>query len=252
MLHATQRPVSCNCRWWSERDRSKLGFVRAQILVVDDHRVFAEALACRLELEPDFSVTAIADSVVEAETLARRQHFDVALVDVDLAGDDGISLGSRLQHSQPRLQIVVVSCHDDSKTAASAFRHGAAGFVAKGADATWLTKSIRGVLRGETWVAPALLTGVLDEFLERTSSARPGGEKGLAGLTAREGEVLECMAQGMDRAATARQLSLSTNTVRTHAQNLLAKLDAHSSVEAVAVALQAGWRRAGSQDRETR
>jgi DNA-binding NarL/FixJ family response regulator len=94
---------------------------------------------------------------------------------------------------------------------------------------------IRGVRRGETWIPPALLTRVLGELMTLRDAMEAESGR-LASLTTREREVLECLSAGMSRAEIGRRLFLSTNTVRTHVQNLMAKLDVHSSVAAVALA----------------
>jgi DNA-binding NarL/FixJ family response regulator len=102
-----------------------------------------------------------------------------------------------------------------------------------------MVRAILGAVRGESWIPPRLLTGVLEEF--RSRRAELDHDYRVQRLTQREREVLRYMMAGFGRARIAEELILSINTVRTHAQNILWKLEVHSSLEAVSVALQAGF-----------
>lgn len=215
------------------------------MLVVDDHRVFADALSIRLQSEPDLEVVAKAATAAEAEAAAGAHKPDVAIVDADLGPADGIDLARRLRARHPRLRLVVLTCHDDGRTASAAVRAGASAFVTKGAAAEDLVEAIRAAHRGESWIPPHLLGDVLRELQVDEPRVSPE-EEALARLTPREREVLLLIVAGCDRATVAERLFLSPNTVRTHTQNVLAKLGVHSSVEAVGVALRAGLRPPGA------
>ena len=116
---------------------------------------------------------------------------------------------------------------------------GASAFVTKSSGFEDMVRAIRGAVRGETWMPPRLLTAVFAELCGRR--AEHSQEQRVSRLTERECEVLRCMMLGFDRARIASELIVSVNTVRTHTQNILSKLEVHSSVEAVSVALQAGF-----------
>jgi DNA-binding NarL/FixJ family response regulator len=208
-----------------------------RVLIVDDHRVFAEAIATRLEVEPDIVVVGTAATGREALAAIEEFRPDLVLMDVELAGEDGIEVAARLRERRPDLVLAVVSCLSDPVRVRDAVGVGAFAWVTKDAPIEELLAAIRGAMRGESWIPPAILTGVLKELL----TARRGldeDEERLARLTPRERHVLECMADGLDRLAIAERLYLSANTVRTHVQNILAKLQVHSSLEAVALALR--------------
>jgi DNA-binding NarL/FixJ family response regulator len=140
---------------------------------------------------------------------------------------------------------VVVTCHVEESTATEAVRAGATGFVAKDAPVDELLIAIRAALAGESWLPRQLLGGVL-RLLQggipgNSPPSRP--EIGPVGrLTAREREVLALLVAGFDRSAIGARLFLSPNTVRTHVQNVLRKLEVHSSIEAVGLALRHGVR----------
>ena len=103
-----------------------------------------------------------------------------------------------------------------------------------------MVRAVRGAANGETWIPPRLLTAVLAEL--QATHRTDGEDVRLRRLTDRERQVLACMMGGLDRARIANEMILSINTVRTHTQNILTKLEVHSSLEAVGLALQLGFR----------
>ncbi|MDX3696120.1 response regulator transcription factor [Streptomyces europaeiscabiei] len=241
--------------------------VRIRVLVVDDHRIFAESLAAALAAEPDVDVSAAGSGPAALRCLDRAaaegRKFDVLLVDADLGGHvhvpgarpaavptavpdgsedglvDGISLVAGVRSGQPSVRIVVLAEKDDPRRAALALQAGACGWVAKDCSLSRLLTVIRGVLRDETHLPPALLTGVLRE-LTAARKHRTESERLVESLTPREREVLRCMVAGLGRKAVAERLFLSPHTVRTHMQNVLGKLGVHSTLAAVALARRAG------------
>lgn len=214
---------------------------KVRILVVDDHQVFSEALAALLNCEPDFLVVGTAATASTARSAAASLNPDVAVLDVELGESDGIELAGRLREDHPDLRVVCVTCLEDASRVVDAVKAGASAWVIKDASFEELASAIRGAIRGESWIPPRLLTGVLGH-MQGTQKEANEYERRLSRLTDREHEVLRCMVSGLDRASIARRLFLSKNTIRTHTQNILAKLEVHSSLEAVALALRAGVR----------
>ncbi|MER8045299.1 response regulator transcription factor [Streptomyces sp. NPDC094032] len=216
---------------------------RIRVLVVDDHRIFAESLAAALAAEPDVDVTAAGSGPAALRCLDRGagegRRFDVMLVDADLGGGDGIALVAGVREGRPTLRSVVLAEKDDAHRAALALQAGAWGWVAKDCSLQRLLAVVRGVLRDETHLPPALLTGVLRELTEARKH-RTESERLVESLTPREREVLRCMVAGLGRKAVAERLFLSPHTVRTHMQNVLGKLGVHSTLAAVALARRAG------------
>ncbi|MFF1444697.1 LuxR C-terminal-related transcriptional regulator [Streptomyces sp. NPDC058295] len=236
--------------------------VRIRVLVVDDHRIFAESLAAALAAEPDVDVSAAGSGPAALRSLERAaaegRRYDVLLVDADLGAAlpgirpavpvqevgedglvDGISLVVGVRATQPHVRIVVLAEKDEPRRAALALQAGASGWVAKDCSLSRLLTVIRGVLREETHLPAALLTGVLRE-LTAARKHRTESERLVESLTPREREVLRCMVAGLGRKAVADRLFLSPHTVRTHMQNVLGKLGVHSTLAAVALARRAG------------
>ncbi|MFE2309413.1 LuxR C-terminal-related transcriptional regulator, partial [Streptomyces sp. NPDC059411] len=156
-------------------------------------------------------------------------------------GADGIALVAGVRVSHPGVRAVVLAERDDPRRAALALQAGASGWVAKDCSLSRLLAVIRGVLREETHLPPALLTGVLRE-LTAARKHRTDSERLVESLTPREHEVLRCMVAGLGRKDVAARLFLSPHTVRTHMQNVLGKLGVHSTLAAVALARRAGVR----------
>ncbi|MFJ6780969.1 LuxR C-terminal-related transcriptional regulator [Streptomyces yangpuensis] len=238
--------------------------VRIRVLVVDDHRIFAESLAAALAAEPDVDVSAAGSGPAALRCLERAvaegRRFDVLLVDADLGaaagavpaqrepgagppqpGSDGIALVAGVRVAHPGVRTVVLAERDDPRRAALALQAGASGWVAKDCSLSRLLAVVRGVLREETHLPPALLTGVLRE-LTAARKHRTDSERLVESLTPREHEVLRCMVAGLGRKDVAARLFLSPHTVRTHMQNVLGKLGVHSTLAAVALARRAGVR----------
>lgn len=212
-----------------------------KVLIVDDHPLFAEALAARLETEPGLEILPTASDSGRALATLATEHPTVVVVDVRLGGESGIELIDRLREADPRVRVVMLTAVGDVDEVVDAVRRGARGWLPKSEGVDRVVRTIRGVVRGEAWIPPALLGGVLDRL-----TAGPPESDPLGGLTEREREVLQCMVDGLPRSEIAQRLFVSANTVRTHTQNLLGKLGCHSGLEAVSLALRLGMRPTGT------
>ncbi|SOD63473.1 two component transcriptional regulator, LuxR family [Streptomyces zhaozhouensis] len=222
---------------------------RIRVLVVDEHRIFAESLATALAAEADVEAVALggvpaARALLERTRAGGGRPFGVLLLDAGLEGAlestaEGPALLAWVAEALPALRTVMLAASDDPVAAARALSADARGWVAKDSSLARLLRVVRGVLHGETHLPPALLTGVLRE-LQADRRHRGERERLVESLTPRELEVLRCMLAGLGRKAVAERLYLSPHTVRTHMQNVLGKLGVHSTLAAVALARRAG------------
>ncbi len=209
-----------------------------RILIVDAQRAVGAALAAALCTESDLSIVdVIAGGGDAAAAALGAGDVDILLIDLEMPGADGIEIVTRLRRQNSGLRVVVVSDLQDPAVAVAAVQAGVNSWVPKRLGLRHLVWVIRGVQAGESWFPPALLGQVLAGLANPEPS--PEARK-IASLTARERQILLYMVEGLDRQAIARILYLSTNTVRTHIQNLLGKLGAHSGLEAIAIAVRAG------------
>lgn len=209
------------------------------VLVVDDHAVFADALQARLSRESDLGPVCVAYSLAHARAHLSRHRPDVALLDVVLDDGSGLDLAEHVREASPDTKVVILTATESVESVVTALATGARAWLPKTIDPEHLVRVIRGVHLGEAWLAPDLLGRVLTNLVHRSVAAPPDG---LASLTGRELEVLQCMVDGLTRAEIAERLCVSVNTVRTHTQNLIAKLGAHSTLESVSFALRNGLR----------
>ena len=212
-----------------------------RVLIVDDHALFAEALAARLGREPDLVVLPIADGVRRALALTATERPQVLVLDLMLGAENGLDVLDRVRESHPDVRVVVLTAMSDLDALVQAVRRGAVGWLEKTESADLVARVIRSAARRGGWIPPDMLGEVLRRLM-RDDGDPDGGTSLLAELTPREREVLQCMVDGLGRAEIAERLGLSTNTVRTHTQNLLAKLGMHSALEAITLAMRAGMR----------
>jgi DNA-binding NarL/FixJ family response regulator len=208
-------------------------------LLVDDHPLFVETLAARLDREADLEVLPVAKDGRRARTLLRTLSPAVVVLDMILGAESGLSLLDEIEASHPESRVVVLTGVSAVDQVVEAVRRGARAWLPKTVDGDHLVRVIRGVVRGESWIPPELLGYVLRQL----TAVQPAGQPDpLAVLTARERDVLQCAVDGLSKPDIARQLFLSPNTVRTHTQNVLGKLSAHSMLEAVSLARRHGMR----------
>jgi two-component system NarL family response regulator len=204
------------------------------VFVVDQEHTFADALAARLEAEDDVEVVAAVHARTPAQCLIVGRHADVMLLDGDLPERAAIRLCEELCERDEAPRVVMLSHSAEPELIVDAVRAGAAAWVCKDESLEHLLRVIRGTAQGETWLPPAA-TGHVLRLLLQEQDQRRDNDRLLAALTPREREVLTCLAEGAGRHEVAERLHLSANTVRTHLQNLMAKLGVHSTLEAVAM-----------------
>jgi DNA-binding NarL/FixJ family response regulator len=205
------------------------------VLAVDDHQVFADALAMRLSVERDLDPVTVAYSVAEAASRLSRAPVDVVILDYSLGDGTGTELAERLQQLSPKARVIILTASQSIEAVVDGLSAGVRAWLPKTVDTAHLVDVIRGVHAGEMWLAPALLGAVMPRLLARSAAPPPDM---FAVLTQREREVLDCMVAGLTRDEIARKLGVAGNTVRTHTQNLTGKLGVHSSLQAMTLALR--------------
>jgi len=198
-----------------------------RLLLADDQALVRGALAALLDLEPDFEVVAQVgrgDEVVEA---ARSARADVALLDVEMPGVDGIAAAAALRAELPHCRSLIVTTFGRPGYLRRAMEAGASGFVVKDTPSGQLADAVRRVAAGLRVVDPALAAESL--------------ASGTSPLTAREADVLAVAAQGGTISDIARRVHLSEGTVRNHLSSAIGKTGARNRSEAVGIATRQGW-----------
>ena len=221
------------------------------LVIVDGSRTFGDVIASRLAAEPDMRVLRSATSSAALWQAMNHSSVDVVVCGAALYNSDGSGREQGARHQpaaagaprataddqpdQRKPAVVLLADYGDRSLLCPAIRSGVRGWVPRDASANDLIAAVRGTSDGGTWIPPRLLTELLTE-LTRAEPPDDPAHKLLAALTSRERDVLSCLADGLGRAEVAARLHVSTNTVRTHVQSILAKLQVGSSVAAVAVA----------------
>lgn len=199
-----------------------------RVLIRDDQLAFADAVGAVIEAQADMTIGGMGSS-----------NVDVAIVADDYGGALTVEAVDSVCQSNPAVRVVVLSADPDVTLALAAVRAGASALVRRDDPIERLLDAVRWAATGGSWIPPDLLSGVLAR-LQASYDENP-----LSRLTQRELEVLECMIAGLDRRAVAEECCMSVNTARTHMRNIFRKLEVHSSIEAVSVALQHGRGLAG-------
>ncbi len=212
--------------------------VAISVLVVDGHQTFAELIGHALAGQPDLKYVGHALTGAEALRLAAELRPNVILLDPELSDADGIAITELLRVRQPATRVVILTASDESALVGRATAAGAAGFLSKSGALGDVLNALRTAHGGGMTVS----TDILARLLRSTTPVvGPRGH----GLTAREDEVLQLMAAGLDARAIARRLGISVHTCRGYVKAVLAKLGAHSQLEAVAIAARRGLVRGG-------
>jgi len=197
-----------------------------RLLIADDQELFRSALAALLALQADFEVVACVGRGDEVAAAAREHRPDVALLDIEMPGIDGLA-AAVLAREVPRCRSLILTTFGRPGYLRRSMESGARGFVVKDAPAEQLADAIRRVMAGERVVDPALAAATL------AGGASP--------LTARERDVLVAARLGATVADIARRLVLSEGTVRNYLSAAMAKVGARNRAEAVRMADERGW-----------
>ena len=198
-----------------------------RLLLADDQELIRSALAALLGLEADFEVVAAVGRGDEVVAAARAHQPDVALLDIDMPGIDGLAVASVLAREVPQCRSLILTTFGRPGYLRRAMESGACGFVVKDAPPEQLADAIRRVVAGERVVDPVLAAETL------ASGASP--------LTARERDVLVAARPGATVAEIAGKLFLAEGTVRNYLSGAIAKAGARNRAEAVRTADERGW-----------
>lgn len=214
-----------------------------RILVADEQSLFREAVRSVLEDQPDMVVVGEAGDGLQAVAEAERCQPDVVMLDASLPNCDGIRATSLIRDRAPVSRILILCGEEDGRVLVEALEAGANGFLSKGAPVSQLIEVARSVSRGETFIPPRMMDGLVSRLIRRKHELDEA-HRHLSRLTRREQEVLRLLADGADNQRIAQALVISPQTARTHVQNVLGKLGVHSRLEAAAFATRSGlWDR---------
>ncbi|RPJ50687.1 MAG: DNA-binding response regulator [Chloroflexi bacterium] len=210
-----------------------------QVLIVDDHILFREGLTGLLRSQPDMQVIGECGTMHEAIELALRIKPEVVLMDFSLPDGSGLEATRAILACLPETQIIFLTVHDNDERLIAAMRAGAKGYLLKNLSVSKLLASLRALERGEAAISRTMMARILEEFAQSTPPAASTPSP-LIGLTSREIEVLQELADGITNQEIATRLFISEKTVKNNIHNILDKLSLHNRREAIEFARKYG------------
>ncbi|MCB8745321.1 response regulator transcription factor [Rhodoferax sp. U2-2l] len=207
-----------------------------RVLLADDHTLVRAGLRKLLESMPDIHVVGEAGDGLALLALAEQLQPHLVLMDIAMPGLNGLEATARLIKAMPGIRVMILSMHQNEEYVRRALRHGAVAYLLKDSAPMELELAMTAVLRGETYLSPAVSKGVLDDYVHRLREDDQPSEH----LSPRQREVLQLIAEGLSTKDIARRLDLSVKTVETHRTTLMRQLDVHEVTGLVRHALKLG------------
>ena len=210
------------------------GQEKARILIVDDHPIVCEGMAQFLNLQENLHLCCQASNADEALAAMSACDHDLAIVDISLDGDTGLDLIKTLRRRYPDLAILTLSMHDESLFAERALRSGANGYLMKQQGTKSILQAVQQVLAGRVYLSAAMQ----NTLTQRLDAPQDDGHSLIAGLSAREFEVLHLIGLGFGTRQIAEKLNRSVKTIEAHRANLKDKLQLASGTELLSFAVR--------------
>jgi DNA-binding NarL/FixJ family response regulator len=207
-----------------------------RIVLADDHALIRAGLRALLHSLDGVQVVAEASGGHEALESVQSHHPDVILMDIAMPGLNGLEAVARMAKESPSVRIIILSMYANEEYVRQALMAGAVGYVLKGAEPAELELAIKAVMRGETYLTPAVSKQVVQDYLMQ-AEAKPSP---LQELTPRQREVLQLIAEGHSTKSIAQKLDLSVKTVETHRAELMNRLGIHDVAGLVRYAIRIG------------
>jgi DNA-binding NarL/FixJ family response regulator len=207
-------------------------------LLADDHEMMREGLKSLIQDEDEMEVVGEAEDGEQTVQLAQKLSPHAVIIDVAMPGLNGIEATRQIADSSPYTKIIALSGHANKQFVREMLTAGASAYVLKKRAYEELIRAIREVMKGRKYLSPDIARGVVDEYVELSSSISEN--PAFIVLTNREREVLQQLAEGRTTKEMADALSVSVKTVETHRRNIMEKLNLHSVAELTKYAIREG------------
>ncbi len=208
-----------------------------KIIVADDHTLMREALCSKLDNKSELEVIAQADNGREAVNLCQKHIPDVIIMDVSMPDLNGVEATRRIHASQPDIKILTLSMHSEQKFVVDMLKAGSAGYLNKACRFEELVEAINIIMSGKIYLDRGIGTKVVKDYLSTISQEE---DSSFENLTGREREVLQLIAEGKSSKGIARKLHVTENTIVTHRQKIMNKLNIRSIAELTKYAIREG------------
>jgi DNA-binding NarL/FixJ family response regulator len=212
---------------------------RLRILVADDHEIVRRGLISLIKSRPDWEVCAEADNGRQAVEKADQSKPDIAILDIGMPVLNGLEATRQILREHPGVRILILTITDTDQAVQAVLDAGARGFLLKSDAARDLVIAVEALAHNKTFFTARVADLVLSGYLNR-SQRSPKNDLNLPGLTSREREVVQLLAEGKSTKEVACHLNLSVKTAETHRSNIMRKLGLHSVSELVLYAVRNG------------
>jgi DNA-binding NarL/FixJ family response regulator len=210
-----------------------------RILLADDHRILREGLRSLLAQQSDIVVVGEASDGETAVALARELRPDIVIMDVVMPGLGGVEATRQIRTGLRDTKVIGLSMHSDRRFVSEMLRAGALGYLVKDSAFEELNQAVRTVMQGRPYLSVAITGSLVEDFV-RQACTQERQSTPLHMLTSREQEVLRLLADGKRVKEIAHFLNISVKTVESHRQNIMDKLEIHSTIELTRYALREG------------
>ena len=209
----------------TSRSDLKINFMadKLKILIADDHRLFTDGIVAMLKTEKDFEIAGIANDGLMVLDLIKQRGFDIAVLDINMPGLNGIEAAKKLRELRPNIKVIALTTHDDREHIKEMLRSGAAGYVLKNATRNELAEAIRKVAKGETYLSKEVQDSLMSNYVDQLHHNKEATNDEVIILTPREIEIVKLLAKGNTNDKIADELHISFRTVETHRKNIMHK-----------------------------
>jgi DNA-binding NarL/FixJ family response regulator len=208
-----------------------------RILIADDHKILRSGLRELIEKQHNFSVVAEAENGRVAVQLCQELSPDIVIMDISMQDLNGIEATRQITGNSPQSKVIILSAHLSQRFVTEVFKAGASGYLLKDCNADEVFSAIHAVAANETYLCPQIATIVRQDYIQHLTQAETATA---TGLTPREREVLQLMAEGKSTKEIAYSFNLSVKTVEAHRQRIMEKLNIHSVAELTKYAIREG------------
>jgi DNA-binding NarL/FixJ family response regulator len=207
-----------------------------RVLLAEDHALVRAGIRALLQQLAEIEIVAEAGDGHTALRLIEQWQPDVVLLDIDMAGLNGLEIMARVGQILPQVRVIILSMHANEEYVWQALRSGAAGYLLKDSGTAELELAVRAVTRGETYLSPGVSKFVVDGYIKRVGGAFDPA----AALTPRQREILQLIATGHSTKEIAQALGISVKTVETHRTQLMERIGIHDIAGLVRYAIRVG------------
>jgi len=213
------------------------------VIIIEDFKLTRVGLRCALNSNKDINVVAESDNATDGLALIERYNPDVVLMDLGLAGMNGIEATIKVREMNPNIMVIALTSHDREEEVIAALSAGAMAYCLKDIDPSKLADVVRDVRKGVCWLDPVIARKVLDSFPKQETLgilSDKSTDEGRVPLTEREQEVLKHLVEGKSNTEIAKELIVSVHTAKAHVCSILQKMCVNDRVQAAVKAVKEG------------